>query len=242
MNAQYGLPLKTANDEPEHDLVGHITHLIYWISDGVSPTSSHNQPTSAFDVAESALISAMQATSLIAEQKARIAQLEEQVMTDELTQLSNRRGFLREVRRVRSAMERYDEQGLLLYIDLDGFKQINDTFGHAAGDAVLQRVAEVLRDSVRQSDAVARLGGDEFAVLLSHASPEAARSKARELERVLNGSKAWWHDRQIPIRASIGIRKVTRNCTMDKLLNDADSDMYASKRTRCSQPPALPLP
>ncbi|CCQ74157.1 GGDEF domain-containing protein [Magnetospira sp. QH-2] len=242
MNAQFGLPIKTANDEPEHDLVSHITHLIYWLSDDVSPASSLRETGSTIDAAEAALISAMQAANLIAEQKARIAKLEEQVLTDELTQLSNRRGFLREVRRIRSAMDRYDEQGLLLFIDLDGFKQVNDTFGHAAGDTVLQRVADVLRDSVRQSDVVARLGGDEFVVLLSHASPEAARTKARELDRILNAAKAWWHDHQIPIRASIGIRKVTRNCAMDKLLREADNAMYASKRSRCSSLPALSQP
>ena len=237
MNAHLGLSPYLKLDDPERDLTGDVVRLIEWITGSPDPAGRRDNLGSAVEAAEAALISAMHASNMIAEQQARIAQLENLAVTDELTGLNNRRGFESELRRVQSAMRRYDEQGLLLYIDLDGFKGINDTFGHAAGDAVLKRVAELLRGYVRDTDAVARLGGDEFVVLLSHASPRDVMERAEALEHLLNSAKAWWRGQAIQIRASVGVQQILCDASADMLLHEADHAMYDSKRSRSGVTP-----
>ena len=96
----------------------------------------------------------------------RIAELETHADIDPLLDILNRRGFERELKRSLAYMERYGTVAALVYIDLDGFKAVNDRHGHGTGDALLKRVAGELTGHVRSSDLVARLGGDEFAVLM----------------------------------------------------------------------------
>lgn len=96
--------------------------------------------------------------------------------TDSLTELFNSRAFYEEAEAMLAVARRYDRPVSLGYLDLDGFKEINDTIGHARGDDVLQRVATIIRTSVRESDVVARLGGDEFVVLMPETGADGARS------------------------------------------------------------------
>ena len=100
----------------------------------------------------------------------------------------NRRGFEDYLRRVTAAAERYDEQGVLVYIDLDEFKPINDEIGHDAGDAVLGFVARFFTENVRVTDTVARLGGDEFAILMVQTPAKEGEERARALQGALNAS------------------------------------------------------
>ena len=95
-----------------------------------------------------------------------IAELEARADVDPLLDILNRRGFERELKRSLAYVQRYGGEAALLFVDLDGFKAINDRHGHAAGDALLKAVARELTGHVRASDTVARLGGDEFGVLL----------------------------------------------------------------------------
>lgn len=113
----------------------------------------------------------------------KIAELEASADTDPLLGILNRRGFERELARSLAFMERYGTGATLIYIDLDGFKAVNDRHGHAAGDLLLKAVAATLTAHVRASDVVARLGGDEFAVLMWHVDETRALAKAMELER-----------------------------------------------------------
>lgn len=106
---------------------------------------------------------------------------------DALCPIFNRRAFEREVTREIALSERYGTPLCLIFIDLDRFKLINDQFGHATGDRVIQHVASSLVDNVRQSDIVGRLGGDEFGIVLTHADLPDAAAKAQSLE-VLIGS------------------------------------------------------
>ena len=110
--------------------------------------------------------------------RARIADLEARVDIDPLTDVLNRRGFERELKRSLAYVKRYGTSAALIYVDLDGFKPVNDRHGHAAGDAVLKAVAAALLRHVRASDVVARIGGDEFAVLLWNVDGAAAAAKA----------------------------------------------------------------
>lgn len=105
---------------------------------------------------------------------------------DTLCPIFNRRAFERELTREISLSERYGTPLCLIFIDLDRFKQINDRFGHATGDRVIQHVAETLVEHVRQSDIVGRLGGDEFGIALTHADLADGRSKAARLESIIS--------------------------------------------------------
>ena len=111
--------------------------------------------------------------------RARILDLEARVDVDPLTETLNRRGFERELKRSLAYVKRYGAGAALIYLDLDGFKPVNDRHGHGAGDAMLKAVAATLVRNVRASDVVARFGGDEFVLLLWNVSGPAAAAKAR---------------------------------------------------------------
>ena len=110
--------------------------------------------------------------------KSRLDEMEKTADQDGMLPLLNRRAFVRELTRYISLTDRYNTPASLIYFDLNHLKQTNDTYGHAAGDAVLAHFAQVLTTHVRDSDCVGRLGGDEFGVLLSHADQEKALKKA----------------------------------------------------------------
>ena len=108
----------------------------------------------------------------IAQLQERVEQLDMLAHEDSLVGLPNRRGFMRALERLIDRVVRYDEKAALLFVDVDGLKVINDSFGHQAGDEALMQTARLLVGGVRRSDIVARLGGDEFAILLGHADEE----------------------------------------------------------------------
>src|SRR5258708_5091941 len=118
-------------------------------------------------------------------EQAKVRELEASADTDALTEVFNRRGFDRELRRTLAYIKRYWTRAALIYIDLDGFKPVNDRHGHAAGDVVLKVVAATLMRNVRASDTVARLGGGEFGVILWDLSVAGAAPNAFALERAI---------------------------------------------------------
>jgi len=102
----------------------------------------------------------------VARLQERVEQLDQLAHQDSLIDLPNRRGFMRELERLIARVDRYGINAAMLFVDLDGLKMINDTFGHRAGDEALIQVANLLSKGVRHSDVVARIGGDEFGILL----------------------------------------------------------------------------
>jgi len=164
--------------------------------------------------------------------RARVAELETRAERDPLTAVLNRRGFARELARARAYVERYGGNAALVYLDLDGFKRVNDRHGHAAGDAVLTAVAAALVAAVRASDVVARIGGDEFAVLLWNLSVRDAHNKAIALERGIADATVAWNGEQLAVGASAGVADLTAGIDVEGLLARADAEMYARKRTR----------
>jgi diguanylate cyclase (GGDEF)-like protein len=158
-----------------------------------------------------------------------MAQLDFLAHHDALTGVANRTRFRERLATALAGAGRGTRCALLL-IDLDGFKPINDRFGHAAGDAVLVEVARRLLRRVRESDLVARLGGDEFAVLLGDVpSPEQAESRARELLAVFD-SPVPFDGRAHPIAASLGLAVAPDHAdTPDALLRAADAACYRAK-------------
>lgn len=166
---------------------------------------------------------------MIARLNQLVAELEVLAHTDALTGLCNRRAFYdalgREYRRSRRKLEPFN----LVYLDLDNFKQVNDRWGHPAGDELLQVVARLLRTTLRQTDVVARLGGDEFAVLLLNASPSQALDVIERLNRQLLQTM---QSHQWAITCSIGIASfAAMPAAFEQLIQQADQLMYQVKKT-----------
>jgi len=164
--------------------------------------------------------------------KARLQEAEAAADQDPLTSAKNRRAFIRELKRIAAFAQRYDAPASLVYFDLDDLKQINDRFGHAAGDAVLKAVAERLASHVRESDVVGRMGGDEFAVLLVQADLSTARAKAEMLARLVEAEPVSVGDWLTPIKVSWGVRQIDASLDAETIIADADEAMFAMKRAR----------
>jgi diguanylate cyclase (GGDEF)-like protein len=170
----------------------------------------------------------------LAAARAHMAALETRADIDPLTDLLNRRGFERELVRTLAHVKRHGTSAALIYLDLDGFKSVNDRHGHAAGDAVLTAVAAVLNRHVRASDVVARLGGDEFAALLWHLTEADAQRKARTLEAAVAGATATHAGATLAVGASAGTTLLLALDEPADVLERADRAMYARKAARRS--------
>jgi diguanylate cyclase (GGDEF)-like protein/PAS domain S-box-containing protein len=150
---------------------------------------------------------------------------------DELTELANRRQFFDRGRRMLERARRSGRPVALLLFDLDHFKQINDTFGHAAGDLVLRRVAAACREVLRSGDLVARLGGEEFAVLLDGADAVEAELVAERLREAIAGLDIAVRGRRMPVTASLGVAlPAPGREDLEACLAAADRALYRAKR------------
>ncbi|SNR45781.1 putative bifunctional diguanylate cyclase/phosphodiesterase [Blastococcus mobilis] len=151
--------------------------------------------------------------------------------TDELTGLANRRALLEQAQRVVASAGR-ERPAALLLLDLDGFKEINDSLGHSAGDDLLRQIGPRLRSSLRSDDLLARLGGDEFAVLMPAAEPAEARALAERLHDLLLAPFTV-ADIRLHVGVSIGVAATPAPATtVQELLHCADVAMYTAKRAR----------
>ena len=153
---------------------------------------------------------------------------------DALTGLFNRRRFFEELAREVAVAHRTGSVGAVLMLDLDRFKEVNDSLGHMAGDTLLSRVASSLRERLRVTDTLARLGGDEFAVVLPGCPPHEARRVATELGDALAEAKIRIAGRRREVTASIGIAPFGSRTdeTADTLIVEADLAMYRAKNNR----------
>jgi len=149
---------------------------------------------------------------------------------DSLTGLANRRHFLEQLHQAIGKATRRGHQLAVMFLDLDRFKEVNDTQGHAVGDQLLSSVAERLSGAVRKTDVVARLGGDEFTILIKDiSSPAAAEAVARQLVETIDQPFSFG-ERQIITHASVGISLYPRDGrSAEALLKNADAAMYRVK-------------
>jgi diguanylate cyclase (GGDEF)-like protein len=174
----------------------------------------------------------MRAVRCAAKQYMLQAELGNLALTDELTGLYNRRGFMALAER-QLKLGRRSGRGMLLFVmDVDRLKQINDSFGHFEGDRALKRTADALEETFRDSDVVARLGGDEFAVLAIEASGHSeATIRTRLFERLKSCSAEHSH---YELSLSLGVARFDpRNCSsIGELMAEADQAMYEQKRRR----------
>jgi diguanylate cyclase (GGDEF)-like protein/PAS domain S-box-containing protein len=159
------------------------------------------------------------------------ARLEHLATRDALTDLPNRVLFFERFQQTLEGVQRYGDVGALLFMDLDGFKEINDTCGHDVGDQVLRTVADRLREGVRHADVVARMGGDEFTVVLTKLTQtaDAGVVAAKILDELRQPMRVG--DRELTVGASIGISIFPKDGTaMEILMKVADHAMYMAKR------------
>jgi diguanylate cyclase (GGDEF)-like protein len=165
----------------------------------------------------------------VAQLQERVEQLDMLAHEDSLVDLPNRRGFVRALERIIDRVNRYQEKAALLFVDLDGLKQINDSFGHQAGDEALIQVARLLVGGVRKSDVVARIGGDEFAVLLVHSDAETARETSARLIDLIAGSELRHNGNALPLSVAIGAAEIDGEDTPETVMARADAEMYRRK-------------
>lgn len=168
----------------------------------------------------------------LASAQARITELEARADVDPLLDVLNRRGFERALARLLAHMRRYGTPAALMFIDLDGFKAVNDAHGHAAGDMLLRAVAAELAAHVRASDLVGRLGGDEFGVLLWNIGAAPAEAKARDLETLIGSVTVAHGAARLAVGASAGMVTLEAGATPAEMIAAADRAMYARKRER----------
>jgi diguanylate cyclase (GGDEF)-like protein len=163
--------------------------------------------------------------------------LHTKTLVDELTGLYNRRGFISLARQQIKTAERMARDVVHVFLDVDGMKQINDTFGHREGDLALIETADILRATFRESDVLARMGGDEFAVLALETSPLACDALIDRLRRQVADRNSRGH-RPYVLSFSLGSTRHAAGtpCLLDELLARADGLMYEQKRRRFATP------
>jgi len=164
------------------------------------------------------------------ESRNRIAFLERLADEDSLMPIANRRAFVRELSRMMAFAQRYGTPASIVYFDLDGLKAVNDVHGHAAGDAALQHIAQILLDSVRNTDVVGRLGGDEFGVLLVQTDEETAINKADTLAEAIRSRPLIWQGNEIILSAAYGAHSFRGTENAAEALDAADRAMYERKK------------
>jgi diguanylate cyclase (GGDEF)-like protein len=173
----------------------------------------------------------------------QVGELEAIAHLDPLVGLPNRRAFLGSLENLIRRTERYGDPAAIIFLDVDGLKAINDTFGHEAGDAALDRIAKLIVSSVRSSDCVARIGGDEFAVLLERADELGAWNMALRVVETVVGSEFCIADCRLPLSVAAGVGVIRPGDTPASVMRRADEAMYQFKpgaKNRLRRPAPLP--
>lgn len=219
-----------AKQTSKSGLLGGSRDLFYFLK------KSQNTPplkTSTEDLLKSAYKMLEQAEHNLQEKDQRINALENIITTDELTRLTNRRGFFASFKGELDRTNRENNKGgLLVMIDLDHFKTINDTFGHLAGDEALKTVGAFLLGTVRDMDIAARIGGDEFIVLFSNTSIAQAMQRVKKLGEELNDLSFEWKGKTIKLHASLGLKEYKQGDTINGIIEDANKRMYQDKENK----------
>ncbi|MDE2028927.1 MAG: diguanylate cyclase [Alphaproteobacteria bacterium] len=179
----------------------------------------------------------------ISHRKEMEAELFRQASTDALTGVSNRRYFQNQAEQELRRARRFARDMSVMMIDIDHFKPINDTYGHAAGDAVIQGVVKRSLEALRQSDSLGRVGGEEFAVLLPETAASAAFDVAERLRKHIEGRPIIAENHAVPCTVSIGIAQLSaQDGSIEDLLHRSDIALYEAKnsgRNRVMMAPPL---
>ncbi len=148
---------------------------------------------------------------------------------DELTGLANRRFFIDSLEGRISRCQRYGDNCAVLFLDVDNLKAVNDEHGHAAGDALLVRLGEILKINTRTSDVIARIGGDEFCLLMDNLDSDRVVDKIASLADQFASANYRFNGKKLPVSAAIGYCFVGPKDTVEGLMSRADAAMYRVK-------------
>ena len=166
--------------------------------------------------------------TLEAKIEARTKELHQQANTDPLTSILNRRAILRDVDNEIKRCQRHGQTCSILMLDVDYFKQVNDSYGHQVGDDVLVKIADTISNTCRQTDFVGRYGGEEFLIVL----PQTDSMQAKDLaERIRENVAALSGDYAFDVSCSIGIAALSEGNDMHTLIKRADEAVYEAKHT-----------
>jgi diguanylate cyclase (GGDEF)-like protein len=192
------------------------------------PAKDMTQPVT---LAVSALLEKLDdLTHELSRTKENLAEIERLVDVDRVAPVPNRRAFMRRLAWAMAMKERYGHPCSILYFDLNDFKQINDTYGHAAGDMAIRHVSKIFLESLRGSDFMARLSGDEFAVLMYYAEIDDARERGRKIADRIAQSSFMWGKKPLSVTAAYGAYEVGKEDDPETALSNADTAMYLDKK------------
>lgn len=212
-------------------------------SEGSAPALSARDTTSVLGIPEQELTPKVRQAimTLMAEvdrlrqeleqSQSRFIELERFANLDPLVPVLNRRAFVHEMGRAISFSERYQMPASLIYFDLNNFKDLNDAYGHGAGDAALIQIGQLLRAHVRETDLVGRLGGDEFGVILSSATEDVAYKKAELLAGLIERTAVTWQGDSLGLSAAYGVYGFKPGVDAAAAMAEADRAMFQRKRT-----------
>ena len=170
----------------------------------------------------------------LAKSHRRIEELEREANEDTLIPVLNRRAFVRELTRTHSSIQRYGHKASLIYIDMNNFKEINDQYGHAAGDEALKYVGDTLNSNVRDTDFIGRLGGDEFAVVLTRANKIQAERRVEVIARLIERKPPLFEGKRLPISIAFGVAELCPKKDVQETLASADQAMFEHKKKKSS--------
>ena len=207
------------------------------------PVISHNRllgvmnfsrpGTDSFTGMEIQLLNSLASQVGVAIENARLfAKTKELSVTDELTHVYNRRHFQTMLQMEQKRAKRFNRNMSLLMVDVDRFKKYNDSHGHLEGDRVLEEIAKILSENVREVDTVARYGGEEFSIILTHTSSEEAAQVGEKLRRLVEEHpfKYEKNTRHGQVTISVGVANFPDDAeTMEELINNADMALYQAK-------------
>jgi diguanylate cyclase (GGDEF)-like protein len=184
--------------------------------------------------ARTALIDvSMDFMNALIEQKRRIDELTQYVTLDGMTGLLNYQEFYKHLHKELSRAYRYDNQLTLIFGDIDDFKSINDTYGHLAGDMVIQEIAACLKSAVREADSIARYGGEEFAIVLPETPLKSAYIVVERLRDMVNSLNILYYESTINVTMSFGVASISvdESITKEEMVKRADEALYRAKNS-----------
>ena len=194
-----------------------------------------NNPTFSLTIATGILLITPYLGSLLSSLHQAKRTISWQANFDVLTRVLNRRAFKNELRAVMHNSKQSKSQHLLLFCDLDEFKIVNDTAGHAAGDKVLHDIAKIFRDNITQADRIGRIGGDEFCIILKNRSWNEGRACAENIRNAVASYRLAWGTKYYSVSVSIGIAPNTAVTDEDSLIRLSDAACYAAKKAGRNQ-------
>ena len=159
------------------------------------------------------------------------AKLKEQAFTDTLTQIGNRRYFFQHAEELYNSARQRGLPVSIIYLDMDDFKNLNDSYGHLAGDAVLRKLAARLKNAIRQSDILGRFGGEEFVILLPFTDSKIAAERAGDILEIISETPFVFEGHPLKVTSSIGVATIlpADNNNLKTLIKQADSALYNAK-------------